>query len=102
MALNCPSNFSAIEVGSHKVQSILALADCLQAYGKSGELSGVAPSEARAETGELEITINVRDSPVPKRVVPGKPIEVAARKRNESAHLILRMQHCYTRVCLTR
>ena len=88
IARSAPADFSYVEVGAWKGQSILAMADCLEQYGKSGTLIAVSFADHRTETGELEIEINLGKTNLPTRIESGSPLGVAAQFPNESADVI--------------
>lgn len=90
VALSSPPDFSYVEVGAHKGQSILALADCLAEYGKNGTLTALAPSPASLEPDgkELEIEAHSRKSPIPIRVIAGDALETTSGWPDESADLV--------------
>ncbi len=88
VARSAPSEFTYVEVGAWKGQSILAMADCLEQYGKSGMLIAIAPSDQQTESGELEIEVNLRKTSIPTRIEATSPLVAAAQFPDEGADVV--------------
>jgi predicted GH43/DUF377 family glycosyl hydrolase len=88
IALSAPDNITYVEIGAHKGQSVLALADCLASFSRSGYITAVSPCQSRCLTGQLEIEENLKNCPIYTKIVPGSPLEIAKTYQDESSDLI--------------
>lgn len=88
IARSAPATLDYIEVGAWKGQSILALFDCLRAYGKEGNLVAVTPFESNNLVARFEFEQRMAAAGAVVRPEWGTPLEVAAQWPDESADLI--------------